>query len=42
MTPYIDMFVSDKINTESNTRSKILKGDVSASFSLKYILLCNV
>lgn len=40
MTPYIDMFISDKINTESNTRSKILKGDVSASFSLKSIYYC--
>ena len=40
MTPYIDMFISDKINMESNTRSEILKGAVSTSFPHKNIYYC--
>ncbi len=40
MTPYIDMFISDKINMESNTRSEVLKGLVSASFPHKNIYYC--
>ena len=37
MTPYIDMFISDKIKMESNTRSEILMGAVSTSFPHKNI-----